>query len=59
MKYPIFAFALLCMTCLQVNAQHQNVMISSSNAPEEPAIYVNPYDTDKLIAGANINNLFY
>ncbi len=59
MKYPIFAFALLCMTCLQLNAQHQNVMISSSNAPEEPAIYVNPYNTDKLIAGANINNLFY
>lgn len=40
-------------------AQHQNVMISSSNAPEEPSIYVNPYDTDKLIAGANINNLYY
>ena len=40
-------------------AQHQNVMISNSNSPEEPAIYVNPNNTDKLIAGANINNLYY
>lgn len=34
-------------------------MISSSNSPEEPSIYVNPQNTNKLIAGANINNLFY
>ncbi len=40
-------------------AQHQNVMISSSNSPEEPCIYVNPKNTDQLIGGANINNLFY
>jgi hypothetical protein len=42
-----------------IHAQHDNVMISSSNSPEEPAIYVNPYNTDKLIAGSNINNLFH
>ena len=40
-------------------AQHQNVMISDSNWPEEPSIYMNPKNTDQLIAGANINNLFY
>ena len=42
-------------------AQHQNVQLpysGSSYAPEEPAIYVNPYNTDKLVAGANINNVY-
>ena len=40
-------------------AQHENIMISSSNSPEEPCIYVNPKNTDQLIGGANINNLYY
>lgn len=40
-------------------AQHQNVMISSSNAPEEPSIFVSPVDTDKLVGGANINNVYH
>ncbi|MCB2221414.1 MAG: T9SS type A sorting domain-containing protein [Bacteroidetes bacterium] len=42
-------------------AQHQNVQLpysGSTYAPEEPSIYVNPYNTDKLIAGANINNIY-
>ena len=40
-------------------AQHQNITISTSNSPEEPSIYVNPKNTNQLIAGANINNLYY
>ena len=59
MKKQFLSFIILILVSASLLAQHQNVMISSSNAPEEPSIYVNPYDTDKLIAGANINNLFY
>lgn len=40
-------------------AQHPNVMISNSNAPEEPSIYIDPNNTQRMVAGANINNYFY
>jgi hypothetical protein len=40
-------------------SQHQNVMISSSNSPEEPSIYVSPVNTDQLIGGSNINNFYH
>ena len=59
MKNVFLLLAALQVSTISVLSQHQNVMISASNSPEEPAIYVNPYNTDKLIAGANINNLFY
>jgi len=42
-------------------SQHQNILIplsSSSWAPEEPSIYMNPKNTNQLVAGANINNVY-
>lgn len=42
-----------------VFAQHQNVLISTSNVPEEPTIYINPKNTDQIVAGANIKNYYY
>ena len=39
-------------------AQHTNVMISSANGPNEPSIYMNPKNTNQLVAGANNNKLF-
>jgi hypothetical protein len=59
MKTFFLSLSMLMMCSGSLFAQHQNIMISSSNSPEEPTIYVNPNNTDKLIAGANINNLFY
>ena len=41
------------------NAQHINVMIGDANNPEEPTICMNPKNTDELVAGANINNVYY
>lgn len=52
---PLFVFGLI----LGLSAQHQNVMISNSNGPNEPCIYMNPKNTDQLIAGANTDKLFY
>lgn len=40
-------------------SQHLNVMISSTNSPEEPSIAIDPNNTNRLIAGANINNYYY
>ncbi len=40
-------------------AQHQNVLIDASGNPEEPSIYMNPKNTNQLVAGANINKIYY
>lgn len=40
-------------------SQHMNVMISNTNSPEEPSIAIDPNNTNRLIAGANINNYYY
>jgi len=40
-------------------SQHPNVMISNSNSPEEPSVAIDPNNTNRMIAGANINNYYY
>lgn len=55
--FPILFF-LFALFANEIIAQHQNIIISSSNSPEEPTIYINPKNTDQIIAGSNINNLF-
>ncbi|MBN3034716.1 MAG: T9SS type A sorting domain-containing protein [Bacteroidales bacterium] len=55
----LFPLLLMAITFHHVTAQHQNVMISSSSQPEEPSIFVNPKNTDHLVGGANINNVYF
>lgn len=50
---------IICFSVLLSAAQHPNVMISNTNAPEEPTINIDPFNTNRLIGGANINNYFY
>jgi len=40
-------------------AQHTNVLVGMDNSPNEPAICINPKNTQELVAGANLNNLYY
>lgn len=42
-----------------VFCQHQNILIDASGNPEEPSIYINPKNTNQIVAGANINKVFY
>ena len=51
--------AILLTVSLMVAAQHENIMISDSYAPEEPSIYVNPNNPDHIVGGANIKNYYY
>lgn len=44
---------------LIASAQHENILISTSNVPEEPSIYVNPNNQDHIVGGANIKNYYY
>ncbi len=40
-------------------AQHPNVLISTEGSPNEPSICINPKNTQELVAGANLNNVYY
>ncbi len=42
-----------------VGAQHTNVLVGLNNSPNEPSICINPKNTQELVAGANLNNLYY
>jgi hypothetical protein len=42
----------------KVLAQFPNVLISTSNSPEEVSIAINPKNTNQIVAGANINNSY-
>ncbi len=42
-----------------VSAQHTNILISTSNDPNEPAIMVDPLNTNRMVAGSNIANVYY
>jgi len=40
-------------------AQHTNVLVNDENSPNEPSICINPKNTQELVAGANLNNVYY
>ncbi len=40
-------------------SQHQNILISTNNFPNEPSIAINPKNTNELVAGSNIDNYYY
>ena len=48
----------LILAFIVTTAYSQNVMISNQNSPNEPAIIMNPLDTNILVAGANLNNYY-
>lgn len=48
-----------CIISFVAKAQYQNILISTSNSPEEVSIAINPKNTNQLIAGANLNNQYY
>ena len=49
---------LLCFLSLSINAQHQNVVISTSNNPNEPSICLNPKNPNQIVAASNIQNVY-
>lgn len=40
-------------------AQHTNVMIGNNGSPNEPSICINPKNPQLMVAGANIDNVYY
>ncbi len=52
-------FICICILPCSALSQHSNIMISNSYSIEEPAIMINPFNTDEIVAGANLNYVFY
>ncbi|MGB3343355.1 MAG: T9SS type A sorting domain-containing protein [Aequorivita sp.] len=52
--FPVLVISLFAGASLSA----QNVMISTTNNPNEPSIIMNPLNTDLLVAGANLNNVY-
>lgn len=55
-NFATLIFLILCY--FSVNAQFPNVLISTSNSPEEVSIAINPKNTNQIVAGANLNNSY-
>ncbi len=58
-KYSIILSIIFSFCFVSTFAQHKNILISTSNSPNEPSIVLNPKDPSKVIAASNINNLYY
>jgi hypothetical protein len=51
----------LCLFLLTTTlfAQHQNIIIDASGGADEPSICIDPKNTNRLVAGSNIDNIYY
>jgi len=59
-KYYFFTLFYILVS-VSLMAQHQNIMLPYSNSVysvDEPTIFINPRNTDEIVAGSNINNVF-
>ncbi len=62
MKLLRLIFPVIILLTFSVQAQHTNILIDEDGSwtqPEEPSILVNPKNTDHMVGGANIDNLYY
>lgn len=55
---PIFFNLVLICSLQAANLNAQNVMISDQNAPNEPAIKIDPKNPNRIIAACNLNNYY-
>lgn len=56
--FPV-VLVMFCFLQKTAIAQHTNIIVGTDNSPNEPAICINPGNTQELVAGANLNNLYY
>ena len=52
-----FCLAFFCSKNAQ--AQHPNVLVGTDNSPNEPSICLNLKNPQQIVAGANIDNVYY
>lgn len=60
MKRTLSIFSMLMILfSAALRAQFTNVMISNIHSPEEISICINPKNTNQVVAGANLDNVYY
>jgi len=60
MRKSLVIITILFLGCsLKIEAQHQNIIISEGNGLSEPSIFVDPNNTDRVVAGAIIDKYYY
>jgi len=59
MNYRNLYLILIILISINGLAQHQNIMIVNVNGPNEPAIAIDPNNTQRMIGGSNLNFYFY
>jgi hypothetical protein len=55
----IIPFLFLQLSVHFVLAQYTNIQIDANDNPTEPSIAINPKNTSQLVAGSNIDNIYY
>ncbi|NOR86900.1 MAG: T9SS type A sorting domain-containing protein [Bacteroidales bacterium] len=58
-KLQLILISFLLVILSQAKAQHLNILIAEGNGLSEPSIFVNPNNTDEIVAGAIINKYYY
>ena len=54
-----FILLRLIILSFSLSAQYQVITIDNNSSPNEPAIMINPYNTNEIVAGANIDSYYY
>jgi len=57
-RYLLFLYFFIANNYF-LSAQHTNILINNLNFPNEPSIAINPLNTNSLVAGSNLNKVFY
>lgn len=58
MKSLFLAAASMSFLLFSAKAQFPNIVIGTSNSPNEPSIMINPKNPQQMVVGANINTYF-
>lgn len=59
MKSLFLAAASMSFLLFSAKAQFPNIVIGTSNSPNEPSIMINPKNPQQMVVGANINTYYY
>lgn len=58
-RFLAITSAILLMAIAPIYGQYTNILVSSADFPNEPAIMFNPVNPDQMVAGANIASFYY
>lgn len=59
MKHYCLLFLFILVSLSESQGQYRNVLISTSNSPNEPSIVVDPNNPNIVVAATNLNNYYY